>query len=831
MLPATRTFGSARPAAAHITTMSGSQDSSEGLPSGPDRIEERSGAEREQVEQALAGAEERLRQAERVREQSAMGLESYRRELEAQLATYRGQRAWRVMLWLRKAYAARAEGGVRGLLGWLLSAGAGGPSGVEDEELHFPDAGDYVAEGFDRPFVDEAVGGALRAAAGDPAYDVLFLGPFAFDFRFQRPQQLAREFARQGRRVFWVSPGRRLPAAASRGFEARPLSENLWEIRLRAPCPDLFEESFTTADADRAAACLEELFEAWDVAESATIVELPGWFPVAERLRRRRGTKLVYDAIDDWERMPGIAGTRTANRESLAACDLLTASSTALAQKQQQFGDAALLVPNATDFEHFASAEPSTELAEIRRPIVGYIGALAEWFDFDLVGEVARARPDVSFVLVGGIGLEQDPRLGPEAAASRFPALGEPSVREQLSGLAELPNVHLLGHKDYAELPSYLAAFDAAMIPRKVSPLTDAIDPVKVYEYFSQGKPVVATPMRELRRFGEAVYSAEGGEEFGRRVDEALSEDGPALRERRVSLASANTWRHRVDTLDQGIRETFPRVSILIPTYNNAAFVDPCLDSIARCTAYPRYEVLVVDNASTDDTPARLLARAEKDSRVRVFPQSENAGFSGALNLAASKAAGEFLLFLNIDTIVTAGWLHRLLESLRNNPDLGAVMPVTNWAANEARINVPYRDRRQMDEFARSLAKGMKGRLTEMDVAPLFCTVVSREVWSEIGELDASFAVGMFEDDDYARRIRNSGRRIASAEDCFVHHFGRGSFGVLPKEQYCRVFEANRRRYEEKWGEPWKPHQARAGVGPLASFDVRTFESGEAEGV
>ena len=654
--------------------MSGSPDSSDELPNGPDPIERRSGAEPEQlVEQALAAAEERLRQAERMREQSAMGLESYRRELEAQLATYRGQRAWRAMLWLRKAYAVRAEGGVKGLLGWLVSTGSGAPSGVEDQELRFPDAGDYVAEGFDRPFVDEA--GASRAAAGDPAYDLLFLAPFAFDFRFQRPQQLAREFARQGRRVFWVSPGRRLPPAASRGFEARPLSENLWEIRLRAPCPDLFEESLTAVDADRAAACLEELFETWDVAESATIVELPGWFPVADRLRRRRGTKLVYDAIDDWERMPGITGTRTADRESLAACDLLTASSTALAEKQRQFGDTVLLVPNAADFEHFASAEANAELAEIRRPIVGYIGALAEWFDFDLVSEVARARPNVSFVLVGGIGLERDPTLGPEAAARRFPALGEPSVREQLSGLAELPNVHLLGHKDYADLPSCLTAFDAAMIPRKVSPLTDAMDPVKLYEYFSQGKPVVATPMAELRRFGEAVYTAQGSEEFARRVDEALSENDPALRERRVKLASTNAWRHRVETLDQGIRETFPLVSILIPTYNNAAFVDPCLDSIARCTAYPRYEVLIVDNASDDDTVARLSAHATNDSRIRVLPQGNNLGFSAALNLAASEAAGKFLLFLNIDTIVTAGWLHRLLEALRNEPGSGGGHP------------------------------------------------------------------------------------------------------------------------------------------------------------
>ena len=738
-----------------------------------------------------------------------MGLETFRREFAAHLNTYRGQRAWRVMLWLRKAYAVRAERGMKGLLSWLVSAAAGGSSGLDDQELRFPDAGDYVADGFGKPFVDEGRSGDPAPLSRNPAYDVIFFAPFAFDFRFQRPQQLACEFARQGNRVFWVSPGRRLPPAAPRSHEARPIRDNLWEVRLRAPCPDLFQEAFGEPGALQATACLEDLFDAWEVAESATIVELPGWFPVAERLRRSRGTKLVYDAIDDWDEMPGAAATQVADCESLADCDLRTASSTALAQKQERFGGKALLVSNAADFEHFASGAPSAELSEIPRPLVGYIGVLAEWFDFGLVTDVARARPDISFVLIGGHGLEREPSFTPAVA------------------LRQLPNVHLLGHKDYASLPAYLAAFDAAMIPRKVSRLTDAMDPVKIYEYFSQGKPVVGTPMPELRRFGEAVYLAEGPEEFARQLDRALSEDNPALRELRIGLASSNTWVDRYETLDRGIRDTFPLVSILIPTYNNALFVDPCLESIARRTAHPRYEVFVVDNASDDDTVARLNAHAERDPRVRVLPQTANLGFSGALNLAASEVAGDFLLFLNIDTIVTAGWLHRLLEALRSNPDLGAVLPVTNWAANEARINVPYRNRRQMDEFARLLARGMKGQTTEMDVAPLFCTLMSREVWSALGEFDASFAVGMFEDDDYAKRIRNSGRRIASAEDSFVHHFGRASFGELAKEEYRAVFEANRRRYEDKWGEPWKPHQAREGVGPAVSFDVRTFYSGE----
>jgi hypothetical protein len=76
--------------------------------------------------------------------------------------------------------------------------------------------------------------------------------------------------------------------------------------------------------------------------------------------------------------------------------------------------------------------------------------------------------------------------------------------------------------------------------------------------------------------------------------------------------------------------------------------------------------------------------------------------------------------------------------------------------------------------------------------------------------LDERFEIGMFEDDDYARRIQQAGFKILCAEDVFVHHFGQGSFGELCKnDKYDRVLESNRHRYEQKWGITWKPHGRR----------------------
>jgi GT2 family glycosyltransferase len=84
-----------------------------------------------------------------------------------------------------------------------------------------------------------------------------------------------------------------------------------------------------------------------------------------------------------------------------------------------------------------------------------------------------------------------------------------------------------------------------------------------------------------------------------------------------------------------------------------------------------------------------------------------------------------------------------------------------------------------------------------------------RAVVDEIGLLDEIFGVGMFEDDDYALRIRAAGYRVVCAEDVFIHHFGRASFSKMQDEAYKRLFEANKRLFEQKWNRTWTPHRYR----------------------
>jgi GT2 family glycosyltransferase len=212
---------------------------------------------------------------------------------------------------------------------------------------------------------------------------------------------------------------------------------------------------------------------------------------------------------------------------------------------------------------------------------------------------------------------------------------------------------------------------------------------------------------------------------------------------------------------------------------------------------------------------------------IRSIPLGANRGFAAGNNVAARQARGEFLVFLNVDTCVTQGWVERLIRRCHRDTRIGIAVPVTNWAGNEAKIDFDYTDVQEMEEFALRLAMKMLGTETELAVAPLFCALVPRRVWEAAGELDERYAVGMFEDDDFSLRVKKLGFRIVAAEDCFVHHFGKASFNALPADVYKAIFEQNLKRFEEKWQMRWAPHRFRAGVRPEhVPFEPEEFTDG-----
>lgn len=728
-----------------------------------------------------------LRRASKLLADSATGLTAYRARLANDLAAYRSQKAWTVMLAIRKAYTLLVRSGWRGKLDfakWVLRMPFAGLGPLEPHEPAFPD----VAENVPAALLARQPAHTPPAIPRQHKYDVIVLAIIDFDFRFQRPQQIAAQFASNGHRVFWISPTRFLPPSPAEPYRATMLRDRLWEVRLRGRLPDIYSGALTPELAASAVAGIRQLCQDWAVSEGAALIQLPFWRQAALRLREEAGCVVAYDCMDEWDTFPNIAEFNVSEeRQLVRESDVLVVSGRTLLEKFTAAGCRPVLARNGVDFEFYNTPRPTAGGAPTRKPVIGYFGAIADWMDLDLVRKAALARPQYSFVMVGQV------------------------FRDDVSRI-DLPNVFLAGNKPYAEMPSYLEHFDVCVIPFVLNAITKAADPVKLYEYLSRGKPVVATALAELTECEQLIYIARDAEHYLEQLDVAVAEDDPAMRQRRIEYAAANTWELRYRTIDSAISQAFPRVSIVVVTHNSAEFVRPCLRSIASETSHPNYEVIVVDNGSTDGTLEAVNECAAADQRIRVQAFPTNIGFAAANNAGVRSAYGEFLVLLNIDTVVTSGWIGRLARHLHRDPKIGLIGAVTNFAGNEAMIDTAYVSDGEMQAFAVELARKNEGRELDVDVAALFCALLRKSLWTELGGLDERFETGMFEDDDFSLRVRQGGLRVVTAEDCFIHHFGQGSFTKLPRNTYEEIFSRNRRRFEEKWNTVWKRHQTRPGL-------------------
>lgn len=649
------------------------------------------------------------------------------------------------------------------------------------------------------PHTPEAVDAVSRRPPGRltqprSAFDLIVFSPIDWQFRFQRPQQLARQFAEHGHRVFYVSVtfDDASPAdGAPHGPVLAPLLPHVHELRLPGPASlSVYRDRISEAVLARLETAMCRLRDEQDVVDAVCYVQLPFWRPLTARLRERFGWRVVYDCLDLHSGFATNDPAMLSEEEILLReSDLVVATSRVLCEDLRVANPRRLLVPNAADFDHFCAfvGEAPSWLQSLRRPVIGYYGAIAEWFDSALVGELARLRPQWTFVLIGS------------------------TQTSDLQPLEGLPNVHLTGEQPYQRLPAYLHSFDACLIPFRRTPLTEATNPVKLYEYLSAGRPVVAVPLPELIEPASArlIYLAEDAKGFAAGIEQALAEDSPAEIARRRAFAAEHTWAARFEVLSPALHGLFPRASIVIPTHNNLHLTRLCLESIFRNTTWPNLEVIVVDNASTDGTVAYLESLAVQQKGVRCILNDHNAGFSKANNQGIAAATGDYLVLLNNDTIVTRGWLTAMIRYLETHLDVGMVCPATNLAGNEAKINVDYTNVADMEEFAGLYTREHAGEAFDIPMLGFFCVVIPRRVIHRVGMLDERFGIGMFEDDDYSHRVRQAGYRLVCTDGAFVHHFHSATMRRFGEQDYLGMFEANRAKFEQKWGIRWTPHRYR----------------------
>ncbi len=246
----------------------------------------------------------------------------------------------------------------------------------------------------------------------------------------------------------------------------------------------------------------------------------------------------------------------------------------------------------------------------------------------------------------------------------------------------------------------------------------------------------------------------------------------------------------------------YPLVSIVIPVFNKWEFTEKCLESIAKAVRYPNYEVLVVDNASTDGTQESMKILSSGDRRVIYIRNESNLGFVDACNLGADRARGEYVLLLNNDTVVNDGWLESLVAFAEKTPDCGAVGS-----------KLLYPDGRLQEAGGITFAdangwnygRGMDPNhpkftfVREVDYVSGASLMVRKSLWEKIGGLDRRYAPAYYEDADLCFAIRKLGYKVYYEPRSSLVHFEGATSGTNLQQGFKKYQLVNRPKFAEKW--------------------------------
>ncbi len=371
--------------------------------------------------------------------------------------------------------------------------------------------------------------------SGQPSLHLVSLAAVTWDFKLLgRTRMLAQAWAQAGQPTTFVQvPSCRTglqrarcgavqdgPVPVVRPWPALPA--RLWNV-----APARLLHSLTRRHARELRRRLDNLLD-WQTA--AALVVSPVWTPWLEELPFRH---IVYDCIDDLAvhvPRPALSELYRRWEEALiarSAAAVVVATRLADDLLRRRPGLPIRTIRNGVDADGFRLAAVRlprpADLPDNGRPLIGFVGALYEWIDWELIERTVRASPHYDFVFVG-------PHDG----------------RSEARRLGGLGNVHLLGYRPYAAVPAYVQAFDVCWVPFKPGDVAAAANPVKIYEYLALGKPVVTTPVADTESFGrlvEVVQTARDAVAAVRALVSHAARDG----NERIAFARANSWASRAE--------------------------------------------------------------------------------------------------------------------------------------------------------------------------------------------------------------------------------------------------------------------------------------------
>lgn len=665
----------------------------------------------------------------------ASDVTSQRDELVKQIEQIRTSRSWRLTGPLRRVMAR-----LRGHTDGSELPVASGPQGSDGRFDHFQSELVQVKKTLDDLSPAMKPGRKIFVFTGVP-FDDIGGG--------QRAAQLTRVLLERGERVTYVYAYRKWEGGVA--VESTFTTEGLTHLFL-----DRVSEQDIVAE-----------ISSNDVA----IFEMPhkGFMPYFERFGEMGGRR-VFELIDAWDSsLGGDWFDEGVMSKYISESEVVVGTAKVLRDKLVTAGRSdALYLPNAANERIFDSYKEYACPAEIdpSKRAVLYFGSLyGEWFDWDAISLAAkRVEGRANIYLIG------------DAPAGRVVD----------------SNVHFLGSKNIDELPAYLRHCDAALLPFIPGHISDAVSPIKVFEYLAMGVPVIANALPELEGYPN-VFIARDGQHFAELCAEGVHAEAAKV----DSFLMRNSWASRADAIvpPRGFGKI---VSAIVLIHNNARIIERCISSLRLHGQDYLREIIVVDNASTDGG-ADLVESLFPDVIVIRSPKN---GCSSGRNLGVQHASGSIVAFFDSDQWLTnRGCFEEAMSILQSNSGIGAVGwaagwfnagiesvggPIADYLPARGTLTVEYRELGYRTDIAYLGSGGMFLRRNTFDL---------------IGGFDEAYDPTCFEDTDISFGLLNAGYHLAYRDLQGVRHQPHQTTAASAgSESYAALFLKNSRYFKEKWG-------------------------------
>jgi GT2 family glycosyltransferase len=255
-------------------------------------------------------------------------------------------------------------------------------------------------------------------------------------------------------------------------------------------------------------------------------------------------------------------------------------------------------------------------------------------------------------------------------------------------------------------------------------------------------------------------------------------------------------------------------VSIVIPCHDGLQYTAACLATLRETLPnWFRGEIVVVDDASTDETRTYLKRLRRQDRRVRTFRNRSSKGFLQSCNRGAEAAKGDYLLFLNNDTVLLPRWLPPLLSTFAAHSEAGAVggkLLFEDGRLQEAG-GLVYSDASasKVGYFDPDAEAPIYQHLREVDYVSGAFMMTPRSLFHELGGFDPRYGFGYFDDDDYCFAVRAAGSRVYYQPESVIVHVEGASAGTDVRTGLKQLQVTNQELFAEKWRGVLERHPAR----------------------